>query len=407
MKFKKTACAVAALLLAMGMCASAKDNIYAYNKFVSTIIGPQYGYCNFSASFAGHENEYENVNNYFGGLISAFYDDVDGDFDNELVTVETTGVTVYQAEENGVVFLGSVDMELIANYGDSYANVFTVPYGNKKYIGIETCAEAAGNYHMYLYDLNPETDELTKILDISKESNSEGIGESVWAKGRTYYSYTNGGGLQTSINPNGYADCGEAAVSALSDTVPQLQSVKDKMKKRIEGGDANGNYRINEFASGGVNLVSYVRATGVRLSEKPIVLFEDNSPLNSLAVKPDIVTVTLDNEVLQFPTQDPVIVDGGSTLVPMRKIFESLGAQVEWIDENGVQKIVANTADTNISMTINSKEFFVNGEIRELDVPAQLMNDKTMVPLRAVSESLGCSVDWVQETKTVVIQSNI
>lgn len=405
MKFKKIVCAAAALLVAMGTAVSAKESIYAYNKFVSTIIGPQYGYCNFAASFAGHENEYENVNNYFSGLISAFYDDIDGDFDNELVTVETTGVTVYQAGEKGVVFLGSVDMELIANYGDSYANVFTVPDRNKKYIGIETYAEAAGSYHMYLYDLDPETDELTRILEISKESNPEGIEKRVWAKGRTYFSYTNGGGLQTTVNPNGYTNCAEAAVSALFDAAPQLQGVKSKMQKRIDG-ELTDDYRINKFASSGANLMSYIRATGVRLSEKPIVLFEDNSPLNSLAVKPDIVTVTLNNEVLQFPTQDPVIVDE-RTLVPLRKIFESLGAQVEWIDENGVQKIAANTADTNISMTINSREFFVNGERRELDVPARLMNDKTMVPLRAVSESFGCTVDWVQETKTVVIQSNI
>jgi len=48
----------------------------------------------------------------------------------------------------------------------------------------------------------------------------------------------------------------------------------------------------------------------------------------------------------------------------------------------------------------------VNGEKQpELNEPAQLMNDKTMVPLRAVSESLDCTVEWDQETKTVIIQS--
>lgn len=416
MKFKKTACMALALMLAMGTAASAKDNIYAYNKFVSTIIGPRYGYCNFSASFAGHENEYENVNTYFGGLISAFYDDIDGDFDNELVTVETTGVTVYQAAEKGVVFLGSADVELIANYGDSYANVFTIPDGRKKYIGIETYAKSAGNYHLYLYDLNPDTDDFKKILDISRESNEEGIEESVWAKDKTYYSYTAGGGLQTSINPDGYLDCGDAAVKALCDTVSYLRDnqsslSKDRIQKRMVGGDADGNqsddgnYRINEFMAVNVDLVSYIRATGVRLADRPIVIFEDNSPLNDLAVKPDIVTVTVNNETLQFPTQDPVIVDG-RTLVPVRTIIETFDAKVDWIDEDGVQKVIVNTADKNISMTINSKELYVNGERQEdLEVPAQLINDKTLVPLRVISEALGCNVSWVQETKTVVIES--
>ena len=89
----------------------------------------------------------------------------------------------------------------------------------------------------------------------------------------------------------------------------------------------------------------------------------------------------------------------------MRTIFEALGADVDWKEENGVQTIIATTEDTTIHMTINSKEFFVNGVSKNLDVPAQLMNDKTMVPLRAISESLGCGVDWNQETKTVIIQS--
>ena len=129
------------------------------------------------------------------------------------------------------------------------------------------------------------------------------------------------------------------------------------------------------------------------------------SPVEQHSKKPDIVTVVLDGQTLQFPTQDPVI-KNDSTLVPMRTIFEALNAEVEWVDENGVQQIIAKTADKTITMTINSKEFYVNGEKQpELNEPAQLMNDKTMVPLRAVSESLDCTVEWDQETKTVIIQS--
>lgn len=70
-------------------------------------------------------------------------------------------------------------------------------------------------------------------------------------------------------------------------------------------------------------------------------------------------------------------------------------------------KSLAKTADKTITMTINSKEFYVNGEkpTGQLNEPAQLMNDKTMVPLRAVKRSLDCTVEWDQETKTVIIQS--
>ena len=59
MKLKKTVSAVLAGAMLLGTSAFAKDNIYAYNKFISTVIGPQVGYCDFAASFAGHENEYD------------------------------------------------------------------------------------------------------------------------------------------------------------------------------------------------------------------------------------------------------------------------------------------------------------------------------------------------------------
>ena len=105
MKLKKTVSAVLAGAMLLGTSAFAKDNIYAYNKFISTVIGPQVGYCDFAASFAGHENEYDNVNNYFSGLISAFYDDIDMDFDNERNTVFAALINRYTAALNSNKFI--------------------------------------------------------------------------------------------------------------------------------------------------------------------------------------------------------------------------------------------------------------------------------------------------------------
>ena len=411
MKLKKTVSALLAGAMLLGTSAFAKDNIYAYNKFISTVIGPQVGYCDFAASFAGHENEYDNVNNYFSGLISAFYDDIDMDFDNELITVESSGVSVYQGGENGVTFLGSIDTDLIANYGNSYANVFTIPVGNKKYIGVETFSSVDTTYLLQMYMLDPDTDELQPKVKIEKTVNEDGREENVWANGKTYYSYTLGEGLQTVMNPDNYKDSVAAARAALTESnIPDaFVASYDRMwfgddKNNTDNLKDQDDFRISHIESN-ASQKTYIRAKGVRFDEKPVVLFEDYSSLSELSKKPDIVTVVLDGQTLQFPTQDPVI-KNDSTLVPMRTIFEALNAEVEWVDENGVQQIIAKTADKTITMTINSKEFYVNGEKQpELNEPAQLMNDKTMVPLRAVSESLDCTVEWDQETKTVIIQS--
>ena len=403
MKTKKIVSAALAGTMLLTATAQAKDNIYAYNKFVSTVLGPQIGYCDFAASFVGHESDFDNVNDYFSGLISAFYDDIDADYDNELVTVDTQGVAIYQVEANGVVFLGSANHELIANYGDSYANVFTIPIGLKRYIGIERYGETVNEYNMNIYELNPDTDELGKVLDIHCEDNEDGMEEKVWAGGRTYYSVTVGGGVSTSINPDGYKDCAKAAEKALNDIAPGIKISADEWKERMTGDAAETQYKLTVE---GINEVTYVRAKGLRFEEKPIVMFEDNSSLEELKEKPDIVTVTVDGSTLQFPLQDPIIIEG-RTLVPMRTIFEALGADVQWIDEDGVQSIVATTDTTTINMTINSDIFYVDGEEKTLDVPAQLINDKTLVPIRAISESLGCNVEWEQETKTVIIESRV
>ena len=137
------------------------------------------------------------------------------DFDNELITVESSGVSVYQGSENGVTFLGSIDTDLIANYGNSYANVFTIPVGNKKYIGVETFSSVDTTYLLQMYMLNPDTDELQPKVKIEKTVNEDGREENVWANGKTYYSYTLGEGLQTVMNPDNYKDSVAAARAAL------------------------------------------------------------------------------------------------------------------------------------------------------------------------------------------------
>ncbi len=119
-------------------------------------------------------------------------------------------------------------------------------------------------------------------------------------------------------------------------------------------------------------------------------------------IKPSI-KVTLNGEELSFP-QPPVIVND-RTLVPVREIFEALGASVDW---NGATQEVTATKDSKkVKLRIGSNTMIIeNGQTyaeKELDVPAQLINDKTMVPVRAISEAFDCHVDWDEEKQTVKI----
>lgn len=99
----------------------------------------------------------------------------------------------------------------------------------------------------------------------------------------------------------------------------------------------------------------------------------------------------------------PAQVVNDRTLVPLRAIFEALGATVEW-DEN-IKTVTSVKDDITIKLTIGSDKLYKNGEETVLDVPAQVINDRTLVPVRAVSEGFGCLVEWIAESEQVMIHT--
>lgn len=89
------------------------------------------------------------------------------------------------------------------------------------------------------------------------------------------------------------------------------------------------------------------------------------------------------------------------TLVPLRFIAETLGAEVLW--EEGWDGCIIKKDDTEIKITFGSADFTVNGEKFTYEAPIEVVHDRTMVPVRFVSENLGCDVYWHEKNKAVVI----
>ncbi|GAX88923.1 stalk domain-containing protein [Effusibacillus lacus] len=113
------------------------------------------------------------------------------------------------------------------------------------------------------------------------------------------------------------------------------------------------------------------------------------------------IKVTIDGKEQHYD-QPPVLVNG-RTLVPLRGIFESLGAKIDW---NGdTQTVTATRGSTTIVLQVGSKLAIKNGQPVTLDVEAQLINGRTMVPVRFVGEALGAGVNWDSGTNTVVIST--
>lgn len=111
------------------------------------------------------------------------------------------------------------------------------------------------------------------------------------------------------------------------------------------------------------------------------------------------IRVLLDGQPLTFD-QAPIL-EAGRTLVPMRGIFEAFGADVSYQEKTGIVKGIL--GNKTVILTIGSAKANVNGKMVLLEVPAKIVNGRTLVPLRFVGESLDADVDWVKATSTVVI----
>ena len=124
------------------------------------------------------------------------------------------------------------------------------------------------------------------------------------------------------------------------------------------------------------------------------------APVAALAADDDI-KVMLDGERIAFDVQ-PQIIDE-RTMVPLRAIFEALGASVDRDQET--QTVTAVKGDTKIALTIGKNVIYVNDEPIELDVAPLIIDERTLVPVRAIAESFGLDVGWDGENATVIIKS--
>lgn len=114
------------------------------------------------------------------------------------------------------------------------------------------------------------------------------------------------------------------------------------------------------------------------------------------------IKVVVNGSNIQFDSQP--IIENGRTLVPMRKIFEALGATVDWNADT--KTAIGIKGNKKVVLTIGSTEATVSGVSKKLDVPSQIVGNRTLVPLRFISESLGTVVNWNGTTKTATINDS-
>ncbi len=149
-----------------------------------------------------------------------------------------------------------------------------------------------------------------------------------------------------------------------------------------------------KISAGGTSkeYVFYKSGNSIRFGGEPDVAGTAQNPEQG-------IVVTINGNPVFF--DQPPVLQNDRTLVPLRAIFESLGGTVDWDDPT--QTVTSVKGSTTVKLTIGSNLLYVNGTPVELDVPAQLMGGRTLVPVRAVAESFRCHVDWDDTTQTVLI----
>ena len=98
----------------------------------------------------------------------------------------------------------------------------------------------------------------------------------------------------------------------------------------------------------------------------------------------------------------PPVLLNNYTLVPAREVFEGLGADVEW--KNDTREVFIYHENTTVVIEINSTTALVNGAEKEMDIPAKIINNKTMIPLRFVSQAIDKEVGWDGSTRTASVK---
>ncbi|MGE5453931.1 MAG: stalk domain-containing protein [Methylocystaceae bacterium] len=121
----------------------------------------------------------------------------------------------------------------------------------------------------------------------------------------------------------------------------------------------------------------------------------------AMASSQPAITITVDSKLVK--TEVSPIIRSGRTMVPLRAVGEALHLQVGWNPVN--QTINLTGTGLNLILTIGNQNALLNNGPLQMEVPPFIVNGRTMVPLRFISEAIGCEVNWNEGKQLVAINS--
>lgn len=113
------------------------------------------------------------------------------------------------------------------------------------------------------------------------------------------------------------------------------------------------------------------------------------------------IRVAIDEEYIDFDVPPQMI--NSRTMVPLRAIFEALGAEVFW--DGDTRTVTATKDEVIVVATIGNTTMYVDDEVKTMDIAPMIIENRTLVPVRFVAEAFGCEVEWDGDNRIVNITS--
>ncbi|MGE4284306.1 MAG: stalk domain-containing protein [Clostridia bacterium] len=181
----------------------------------------------------------------------------------------------------------------------------------------------------------------------------------------------------------GDMELAQQLLQQLQDTKIEFEQLKQDMKQKKE--------QMKEVVRN--------KYTSEELQQLEIVseqIEANNEDINVLSVDSII------GEGVDLKFDMPPVIKEGRTLIPVRAISEAFGAEVQWDPQE--KKVTITKQETEIVLHIDSRTAYVNGNETILDVPSEVLNNRTIVPIRFIAENLGLEISWDDQTETIEVE---
>lgn len=252
--------------------------------------------------------------------------------------------------------------------------------------------------------------------------------------GAPVWKYTTNTGLVTELESfSEIYQNGENAYFTAHGVLYALDLGNGQLKWSANGVGGSNCFAFDKY--GNVYVSGYYGPNVVAFDKNGAQLYKDNDGsycwVDGLTINDDVLSIhyglddlgnddgTKTLDLTQFYPREneiSVVVDGekimfdqppvsvdGRTMVPIRAVIEEMGGTVEWLPQSSSSLLKLN--GNRMILTLNSKTAYYNEEEYELDVEPQAINNRTLLPLRFVAEKFGFSVGWDGDTKTVIIET--